>query len=391
MSLSDPYVRPTLTALRAQALQDINASDLPGVDGLLTKAVLRVMAWVMAGFAWLHYDYLDFIYQQSNPWSATGAAALGWGGLVRVTPKDATVAGADGLGLGAFPASPVGTPLPAGTPVYRLDGFEYTTSAEAFADGTGNVTAPLLATIAGSTGNAAAGTVLRLGSSISGITSTGSVTAPIVDGADQETPAAFQARYLQQFAAPAQGGDAADYINFALAVPGVTRAWVAPNYNGAGTVAVWTMFDVAEAATGGFPVGSNGVATGETRATVATGDQLTVANAIYPLRPVTALVYSNGPINQPVNFTIANLLPNTTAMQAAIRAALTDMFLRLGQVGGSIDPSAMTEWGPIYQSDWDEAIDAVPGLIHCTVTAPTAPITPAVGALFTMGTLSASP
>ena len=43
---------------------------------------------------------------------------------------------------------------------------------------------------------------------------------------------------------------------------------------------------------GGFPQGTNGVAALETRDTAATGDQLAVANYLYPLRPVTPIVYA---------------------------------------------------------------------------------------------------
>ena len=387
MPSSDPYLRPTLTALRAQAMQDITTSDLPGADGLLTKSVLRVLTWVMAGFSWLHYDYLDFIYAQSNPWSATGAAALAWGALVKITPKPPSLAGANGLGTVTFPAV-TGTPLPIGTTIYRLDNFQYTTSATATADGTGNVTAPIVATVAGTLGNAAAGTVLRLGSSIEGVTSSGAVAVALTDGTDQETDAAFKTRYLAQFAAPPQGGDAADYIEWATAIPGVTRAWVRPLGAGAGTVVVWTMFDIAEAGNAGFPIGVNGCATGETRDTTATGDLLTVANALFPLQPVTALVYSCAPVAQPVAFAISNLSPNTPAIQALITAGLADMFNRLGKVGGSIDPSAMQLWGTIYPNAWNDVIDAVPGLVNCTVASPAAPITPAHGQLFTLGAIA---
>ena len=63
-----------------------------------------------------------------------------------------------------------------------------------------------------------------------------------------------------------------------------TRAWCLPNGMGTGTVALYTMLDNANAQWGGFPQGSNGVATLELRDAAAQGDQLTVANAIYPQR-----------------------------------------------------------------------------------------------------------
>ncbi|MFC7611718.1 baseplate J/gp47 family protein [Teichococcus aestuarii] len=100
---------------------------------------------------------------------------------------------------------------------------------------------------------------------------------------------------LDRFRAPPQGGAVADYETWARAVPGVTRAWIAPNGMGAGTVVVYAMLDDAQAGAGGFPQGADGVAAAETRATPATGDQLTIADALYPLRPATALVYVVAP------------------------------------------------------------------------------------------------
>ena len=80
-----------------------------------------------------------------------------------------------------------------------------------------------------------------------------------------------------------------DYATWAISVPGVTRAWCLRNGYGAGTVVI--MLDAAQAGHDGFPVGQDGVATDEPRGVPAVGDQLTVANALYPLQPVTALVY----------------------------------------------------------------------------------------------------
>jgi len=76
-----PFPRPTLTDLRAQAMQDITASDLPDADGFLRRAVLRVLARVQAGLAYLHYGYLDWISGQSTPFTATGEYLEAWAAL----------------------------------------------------------------------------------------------------------------------------------------------------------------------------------------------------------------------------------------------------------------------------------------------------------------------
>ncbi|HVB67990.1 MAG TPA: baseplate J/gp47 family protein [Acetobacteraceae bacterium] len=386
-----PYARPTLTALYNQALQDIIAAQITDaggnvLTGLLPNAVLRVVAWVQAGYAFLHYCYQDWIAQQSVPWTATGEFASGWAGLVGVTQKDATAS----TGTGAFSGTP-GRDVPAGTPISRGDGFAYVSTADATVSGGGTVTVPFQAIAPGAAGNAASGAPLAIAAPIAGVNSFGSASGPITGGADQEAFPTFRTRYLQQFAAPPHGGDRADYIEWAEAVAGVTRAWINPSGAGAGTVVLWIMLDLAEAAHGGFPQGSNGVASNETRGIAATGDQLAVANAIFAVEPVTALVYVNAPVAQPVNFTIANFAPNTTPIQAAVQASLADMFLRLGQVGGSVDPADGSSWGTIYPSDIESAIFGTAGVQRFTLVSPSAPIAPAAGSLFTVGSTSFTP
>jgi uncharacterized phage protein gp47/JayE len=181
---------------------------------------------------------------------------------------------------------------------------------------------------------------------------------------------------LQAYASPAQGGCVTDYVQWAEQVPGVTRAWCNPLGLGAGTVVVYFMEDVTEAAYNGFPQGTNGVATLETRSTAAVGNQLIVANYIFPLRPVTALVYVYAPVASVLNFSVGGV---PTAKQPAATAALTALLLQKGSPLATVS---------IDQSDADEAIAAVVGNVQFRVTAPTFPQTPAVGYLFTLGTVT---
>ena len=61
-----PFARPSLTALRNQAIEDISTSGVPGLNGLLRNAVLRVLAWVMAGLAYSVYGYIDWIARKAS-------------------------------------------------------------------------------------------------------------------------------------------------------------------------------------------------------------------------------------------------------------------------------------------------------------------------------------
>lgn len=376
-----PYARPTLTQLRNQAQQDISSSGLPGVDGFLQMAVLRVLAWVQAGLAFLHYAYLDWISKQSVPFTSSDEYLAGWGALKGVIQKQPTPSK-----LTVTMTGTANTDIPNATSFTRSDGALFLSTADAPIGSNGTSMVPVIAVLPGSAGNSAAGAQISLTDGIPGVNSSGIVLAQVTPGTDLEDPTAYQTRVLQIYAAPPQGGDRADYIAWALATPGVTRAWVNPNGFGTGTVIVYTMFDTAESVHGGFPQGTGGTATGETRDVNATGDQLTVANSIYPKQPVTALVYSEAPINTPVNFTVAQLGVNNTALnQAAITAALQAMFLQFANVGGTIQPASGQPWPAVEPSDWYGALEAIPGLTSFDVTQPAAPITPTGGQLFTLG------
>ena len=236
------------------------------------------------------------------------------------------------------------------------------------------------APVAGSNGNTDSGTPLTLGTSVPGINPSGAAAGPLTGGADLELDASLHSRMEESYAAPPHGGTASDYLTWALQVPGVTRAWVSKVPLGPGAVTVFFMMDVAEASHGGFPQGTKGVAALETRDTAAVGDQLAVANYLFPLRPVTPVVYAVAPGASAKAFTLAGLTGITMAHQGQVTAALTTLLLQKDS------PLATTS---IVQSDVAAAISAIGGLPSFAVTSPSAwPITSAVGYLITLGTVT---
>jgi uncharacterized phage protein gp47/JayE len=374
-----PFSRPTLTDLKAQVAADVQA-NLQGVSALLRYAVVRVVTIVQAGLAYLHYGYLDWISKQAVPWTATDEYLAGWGALKDTYLKGATEASGTALFVGT-----VGASLPpAGTTIVRGDNRTYVSTADATMDGLGNVSIPAIDTTPGASGNCDAGTVLSLGTAFPGIQSTGSAATAFTGGADVEEQEDFQSRVIEAYQQPIQGGDKDDYVKWATDVPGVTRAWCRPNGAGAGTVVVYTMFDDAESAHGGFPQGTNGVSQfdqgpdGLPRDTSATGDQLTVADAIIVKQPVTALVYSCAPLQNVVNFTITGLTTASAATKAAIAAAISDVFLRNG------DPTGAT----VNLGDIESAIAAISGTDGFVITVPAGNITSAIGSLPVLGTIT---
>lgn len=376
-----PWSRPTLTNLRNQTYADVT-TNLSGADGFLRRSNLNVVSNILAGLANLHYGYEDWIAMQAVPFTSTDEYLQGWAALKGLTPKGATAF----VGTATSTGGVNGTPVPAGNILQRSDGTPFKTNATENVSG-GSVTVTFTASTPGAAGNTGIGATLTLAVGIGGVNSNFTIASVVTPGADMETPDAYRTRMLQVYANPPQGGAIADYIEWALEVPGVTRAWCLPNGFGPGTVIVYTMFDVTESAFNGFPQGTNGVATLETRDTPATGDQLAVANFIFLLRPVTALVYSCAPIASPQNFTITNLNPNTTAMQDAVEAAITGVFVAEGTVGGVLLSNGSTG-GTIPFASVVAAIDAIPGIIDFIITSPNTDIVVSTGYLPTLGTVT---
>lgn len=345
-----PYARKTLAQIRSDALADISAA-LEGSDPLLRYAALKILGVVLAGMTNEEYGYLDWIAKQTNPFTAEDEYLEAWGALKKVYRKDASKAS-----LAATFTGVAGKPLDDGTPVDRSDGTPYTSSGTQIVTGT-SVTVTIVANVAGAAGNADVGTTVSLGVAVDGIQSTGSVTAVVSSGADIEDQEEYRARVLDAYQRPPHGGDRDDYVRWALDVPGVTRAWCAPNGFGAGTVVVYVMLDDAQAANAGFPQGTNGVSQfdkgpgGLPRDTPATGDQLVVADALVTLEPVTALAYVCAAIRNTLSFVISGLTTASTTTRTAIESAIADVFYRNG------DPRA----GTINRSDINTAVASVPG------------------------------
>ena len=339
------------------------------------------------------YGYLDWIARMAVPFTAAGEFLAGWGAFKGLTYKGATQAALTVTYVAAGPAT-----IDSGQAIGRGDSAQFVTTATVSVEAAGNLVVPVQAVLAGAAGNTPPGAIMTLASPVSGVNSSGVAGAATTVGADVETDDNFRARVLTAFAQPPQGGALADYESWALAAAGVTRAWVQPLANGAGTVTVYIMMDAAESAFGGFPQGADGVATAETRAAAATGDQLTVANAIYPLRPVTALVTVAAPAANPIAMTINGAAGWSSDTLAAVEAAIDTMLLALGSPGGVSLPNDAAA-GVTNLSAIETAIASVAGTAGFVITAVSCPhgtatpggdgnVTSNTGYLATCGTIT---
>lgn len=380
-----PFSRPTLTELRARNKSYL-LTELQTVGALLRFSNLGILGDVDAGMAYLHYAYMDWIAKQSNPYTATDEYLAAWAALKDIYRKAAVAA----TGATVTFTGTAGSVVPAATILNRSDSYQYTVDAEvtiaSIGTATGTITAVLPDTSADSTGggedgNADAGTTLTLDVAIDGVDTTVTATAAITGGADIEDEEVFRSRMLLAYQDPPQGGSDADYKEWALAVSGVTRAWVTPRLLGAGTVGVYFMMDPDGATTNdnSFPTGTNGYATKETQYSgeVATGDQLTVADYIYTNRPVTATVYVASPIKTEVPFTISGIATASSTVKSAITTAISGIFFDKGEPGGEI-----------YLTDIIAAIAAVDDTAGFLMTSPTENIVMPTGGLPVIGTVT---
>lgn len=364
------FIRPTLSALIKQTLQNI-ISSLPGSDALLRFSNLNVIGTAVAGLAHQHYGYLDYIALQATPYTATDEYLAAWGALRGVYQKSATQAS----GTVTFPAIG-GAVIPDGTILSRSDGVQYSVISSTAGQGVINVIALAAADPAGLTGifgNCAAGTQFTLGQSISGVTSTGTAGL-IAGGSDIETQADFKSRVIAAYQSTPQGGAKSDYEEWSLEVAGVAQAWCVPLVYGAGTVGVYFMMEPSSTNPDGLPQGSNGVAASEPRDAPATGDQLALANYIYPLRPTTALVYALAPTLTPINMTVQGV---SLANRPAVITALTQALLNNTAPGKKV----------LINELW-AAISTVSGTPSFNILSPTSDVVIASGAIAVLGTMN---
>ncbi|MFZ7103382.1 MAG: baseplate J/gp47 family protein [Peptococcaceae bacterium] len=145
-----------------------------------------------------------------------------------------------------------GTIIPAGTQMSTAStetrpAIFYATKEEAAIGDSGSIAAAIEALEPGQQGNAAAHTVRFFVTKIAGINSVDNLEA-LMGGLDEEDDLSLLARYLQKVRSPSAGGNRADYVNWALEVPGVGGVSVIPVRDGAGTVSVAIIDDKKEPA-----------------------------------------------------------------------------------------------------------------------------------------------
>lgn len=349
-----PFARPTLTELINRVTTDISSRVTDVESAVLRRSLLGIVGKSEAGAVHMLYGYLDWIAKQSIIDKAEKEYLERWAAIWKVIRKTA------GFASGQIALSgTVGAVIADGTIIQRQDGVQYKVMGE-FVFGGGPLIVPLLALEVGASGNFGTGLPVFLLSPIAGVQSTGTTTTELSGGVDVETDPQLLARLLTRIQKPPHGGAESDYELWGLEVSGVTRVWVYPMQMGAGTV---TVLFVCDGLTDIIP----------------TAPKVAEVQAyIEARRPVTAEVFVVAPVPDPLNMTI-KLAPNTSAVQAAVRAELQDLIDRDSKPGSATLISRLRE-----------AVSLAAGEDNNEIVTPTADVPHATGHIAVLGTLTFS-
>jgi len=325
------FSRPTLTQLIERIGTDLK-TRLGLTGAVLRRSVVGILAHVYAAAVHSLYGYLDTIAEQAHPLTAEERFLDRWASLWKITRKPAGVAS----GVVTFNGAD-GRVILSGTILQRNDGAEYQTTQNAIIIA-GFINVPVSAIEGGINSNAQAGTHLSLISPIAGVQTVAVIdNNGLVNGSDIENDTALRARLMARIQTPAQGGTVEDYRQWALSVPGVTRAFVFENYLGGGTVGVSFVTDNAP------NIIPDELKVAEVRAVVEVN------------RPLMVNVSVFAPINVEVNF-IIRLSPNVNDVQQAVRNELLDLFRRESQPGHTILLSHINEAISIAAGEVDHVL-----------------------------------
>jgi len=351
-----PWITPTLKDTR-RLTRDYVLSQL-GARAMIPNSVLRIMSDAMAGLTHLALLYLDWLAKQLMPDTAE-REWLDRHGTIWLTNAD----GSKGRKAATFAEGTMryegltGIVIPVGTILQGANTVQYQTVTEGMIGADLFGTSDAVALTAGAVGNLLDGDQLTLAPPITGIT-TVTLLGDMTGGVDTETDDQLRERILFRIQNPPMGGSQADYVRWAMAVPGVTRAWAAPEL-GPGTMTVRFLMDDIYPDNHGMPQES---------------DIVEVYDYVNSKRPVTVYdCFVFAPILYFYDITIKDLVNDDESVRARIEEAIKDIERKRSKPGQT--------W---YRSWVEEAIINAVGeesheLIFTTVDMPGSAYMPCLG------------
>jgi uncharacterized phage protein gp47/JayE len=303
-----PWSTPTLRQVRTNVRDAVRAA-LPGSDANVPNSILRVMCDVMGALCHLTLQYIDWLSKQLLPDTAEHEWLDRHGRIWLVNADGSRGRKLATLATGVVSYTGInGSIVPLGTQLTGSGGIGYEMTDE-ITIGSGPTDGPVRALDPGTQGNQDPGSTMAVSGPPPGVD--GSATVVLLEnGTDDETDDELRARILLRIQQPPMGGSESDYVQWALDVPGVTRAWASPEM-GIGTMTVRFLEDDLRADDDGWPTPD---------------DVLRVEDYLDTVRPVTVKdLFVEAPIKYFVDVTIANLDPDTDEVKAEIEQSFRAM------------------------------------------------------------------
>jgi uncharacterized phage protein gp47/JayE len=315
-----PWETPTLSQVRALVRDSIHGS-LPGSDATIPNSVLRVLSDSQGALCFLTLEYVDWLALQLLPDTAE-TEWLDRHGDIWLTNSDGTT-GRKMATLAQGVANFTGTEgvvIPQSAQVFAAVGVTYETLELAII-GTGPTPIPVRALNPGIIGNVLPGTFLTFLAAPDGVDGS-AIVAEMSGGTDTETDDELRMRVLLRIRNPPMGGAQHDYVQWMLAVPGVTRAWCEPLGMGPGTVICRFLMDDLRADNDGWPTAA---------------DIQVVSDYLDTVRPVAVKdIFVVAPIKFPIEFHIAALTPDNAEIRAQVETSVRAMLYEQAAPGQTI-------------------------------------------------------
>jgi uncharacterized phage protein gp47/JayE len=360
-----PWSTPSLKVVRS-LVRDAIRGNLPGADASIPNSVLRVISDAMGALCHLALQFIDWLALQLLPDTAETVWLDRHGNIWLVNSDGTTGRKLASLAFGtvnftgtAGTIVPNATQLTYGATIGQgMIGYETT---QQITLGDLPTPATVRALDPGAASNRLADDVLSVVEASGGVDGAATVVF-MIGGTDPETDDELRGRVLQRIREPPMGGDATDYVAWAEAVPGVTRAWCSPQEMGIGTCTLRFMMDDLRVANGGFPFPD---------------DVAQVAAYINTVRPVTVKdMFVEAPIPHPVNVHITYVDLDNQATHGAIEASLLNEFYVRQRPGQT--------W---YRAWSDEGIMNAPGVNAYDLVASDVPM-PNNGSMAVLGDIT---
>lgn len=339
----------TIPDIKSMVTKARNAfrAEMPGTDANVWPNNIYVSAKVIGGAVWEVFGRLKWMDRQRFVYSADLEGLLRHGIDYGISQKGATFASGNAVCVAtSYPLT-----VPAGTQITRSDGVTYvTTAAGDVGQYSLSVSVPVTCSTAGKIGNTTYGTAMT--ASLAGLASVSVDDSGIGGGTDIETPEQLRERLRLRKQYPPRGGAAADYIEWGMSVPGVTRVFPVRNAFGRGTVGVWFLMDDT------YPAGIPQAA-----------DVLSVQSYMDSVAPITAKVIVQAPIADCIDIVVKGLNPDTQAVRKSVGAELQSMFRNM------VEPSLPDAQFTLYGSWIWQAVGNATGEKSHTIIAPAGDLT----------------